>query len=66
MPGSVDGVNPAYHKRIFANPTIARAYGFVDTQHGRGCPRAGEPMMVRLHWEVPGPRPGTSQRFDPR
>jgi|HubBroStandDraft_6_1064221.scaffolds.fasta_scaffold1360677_1 hypothetical protein len=31
MPGSVDGVNPAYHKRIFANPTIARAYGFVDT-----------------------------------
>jgi hypothetical protein len=34
MPGSMDGVNPAYHKGIFGNPNTARAYGFVDTQHG--------------------------------
>jgi hypothetical protein len=34
VPGSMDGVNPAYHPGIFANPDTARAYGFVGTQHG--------------------------------
>ena len=33
-PGSMDGVNPAYHPGIFGNPNTARAYGFVQTQHG--------------------------------
>jgi hypothetical protein len=34
MPGSLAGVNPAYHPGIFGNPNTARAYGFVDTSHG--------------------------------
>jgi hypothetical protein len=34
MPGSMDGVNPAYHPGIFRNANTAKAYGFVDTQHG--------------------------------
>jgi hypothetical protein len=34
MPGSLDGVNPAYHQGIFGDPNTARAYGFVDTSHG--------------------------------
>jgi hypothetical protein len=34
MPGSLDGVNPAYHTGIFGNPNTARAYGFVETSHG--------------------------------
>jgi hypothetical protein len=34
MPGSMDGVNPAYHPGIFGNANTARAYGFVQTQHG--------------------------------
>jgi hypothetical protein len=34
MPGSLDGVNPAYHPGIFRNPATARAYGFVPTSHG--------------------------------
>jgi hypothetical protein len=34
VPGSMDGVNPAYHPGIFGNPDTARAYGFVETQHG--------------------------------
>lgn len=34
MPGSLDGVNPAYHPGIFRNANTARAYGFVETQHG--------------------------------
>jgi hypothetical protein len=34
VPGSMDGVNPAYHPAIFGNPNTARAYGFVKTQHG--------------------------------
>jgi ABC-type sugar transport system substrate-binding protein len=38
MPGSMDGVNPAYHPGIFGNTAAAKAYGFVaphQTQHGR-------------------------------
>jgi hypothetical protein len=34
MPGSLDGVNPAYHPGIFRNANTAKAYGFVETQHG--------------------------------
>jgi hypothetical protein len=34
MPGSMDGVNPAYHPGIFRNANSAKAYGFVQTQHG--------------------------------
>ena len=34
VPGSMDGVNPAYHRGIFGNPNTAKAYGFVQTQHG--------------------------------
>jgi hypothetical protein len=33
-PGSLDGVNPAYHPGIFGNANTARAYGFVETPHG--------------------------------
>ncbi|HWF97498.1 MAG TPA: hypothetical protein VG291_21315 [Xanthobacteraceae bacterium] len=34
MPGSLDGVNPAYHPGIFGNAATARSYGFVQTAHG--------------------------------
>ena len=33
VPGSLDGVNPAYHPGIFGNPAVARSYGFVKS-HG--------------------------------
>jgi hypothetical protein len=29
LPGSTDGVNPAYHPGIFGNAGAAKAYGFV-------------------------------------
>ena len=29
VPGSMDGVNPAYHPDIFGNAAAARAYGFT-------------------------------------
>jgi hypothetical protein len=34
MPGSLDGVNPAYHPGIFGNPAVARSYGFVKSRDG--------------------------------
>jgi hypothetical protein len=34
MPGSLVGVNPAYHPEIFGNPAAAAAYGFVRSQDG--------------------------------
>jgi hypothetical protein len=34
VPGSLDGVNPAFHPGIFRNANTAKAYGFVQTQHG--------------------------------
>ena len=34
VPGSLDGVNPAYHPGIFGNPAVARSYGFVKSQQG--------------------------------
>jgi hypothetical protein len=34
VPGSMDGVNPAYHPGIFRNAATAKAYGFVETSHG--------------------------------
>lgn len=36
VPGSLDGVNPAYHPGIFGNPAKAKAYGFVPSvEHGQ-------------------------------
>jgi hypothetical protein len=29
LPGSMDGVNPVYHRGIFGNADATRAYGFV-------------------------------------
>jgi hypothetical protein len=34
LPGSLDGVNPVYHPRIFGNPAVARSYGFVQSRDG--------------------------------
>jgi hypothetical protein len=34
MPGSLDGVNPADHARIFDNANATRSYGFDKTQNG--------------------------------
>jgi hypothetical protein len=34
VPGSLDGVNPAYHTGIFGNAATARSYGFVQSAHG--------------------------------
>jgi hypothetical protein len=34
MPGSLVGVNPAYHPGIFGNPAAARSYGFAKSRHG--------------------------------
>jgi hypothetical protein len=34
MPGSLDGVNPAYHRGIFGNPAVARSYGFEKSRDG--------------------------------
>lgn len=34
VPCSLDGVNPAYHPEIFANPAVAAAYGFVRSADG--------------------------------
>jgi hypothetical protein len=33
-PGSLDGVNPAYHPGIFGNPATAKRYGFVQSSDG--------------------------------
>jgi hypothetical protein len=33
-PGSLDGVNPAYHPGIFGNPATAAKYGFVRSADG--------------------------------
>jgi hypothetical protein len=40
MPGSLDGVNPAYHPDIFGNPAVASAYGFVQSRDGTWHVRA--------------------------
>ncbi len=34
VPGSLDGVNPAYHPDIFGNPAVAGEYGFVQSRDG--------------------------------
>jgi hypothetical protein len=34
MPGSLAGVNPAYHPDIFGNPAVASEYGFVQSRDG--------------------------------
>ena len=34
VPGSLDGVNPAYHPDIFGNPAVASEYGFVRSRDG--------------------------------
>jgi hypothetical protein len=33
-PCSLDGVNPSYHPEVFANPAVARAYGFAQSRDG--------------------------------
>ena len=40
VPGSLDGVNPAYHPDIFGNPTVASEYGFVRSRDGTWQVRA--------------------------
>jgi hypothetical protein len=34
IPCSLDGVNPAYHPRIFGELAVARQYGFVKSRDG--------------------------------
>ena len=34
VPGSLDGVNPAYHPEIFGSAATAAAYGFVQSPDG--------------------------------
>jgi hypothetical protein len=34
VPCSLDGVNPVYHPKIFGNPAVAYAYGFVRSRDG--------------------------------
>jgi hypothetical protein len=34
VPGSLVGVNPAYHPGIFGNPATAKSYGFVQSSDG--------------------------------
>jgi hypothetical protein len=34
VPGSLDGVNPAYHPEIFGSAATAAAYGFVRSRDG--------------------------------
>jgi hypothetical protein len=31
---SLDGVNPVYHPRIFADPAVAKEYGFFKSRNG--------------------------------
>ena len=33
-PCSLDGINPAYHPKVFGNPAVARTYGFVKALDG--------------------------------
>jgi hypothetical protein len=47
---SLDGVNPAYHPRIFGDPAVAREYGFVKSRDGnwqveKGCARGMRGVM---------------------
>jgi hypothetical protein len=44
VPGSLDGVNPAYHPEIFGNRAVAASYGFVQSPDGTwrvAAPRSG-------------------------
>jgi hypothetical protein len=34
VPCSLAGVNPVFHPKIFGNPAVARAYGFVRSRDG--------------------------------
>jgi hypothetical protein len=42
VPGSLDGVNPAYHPDIFGNPAVAAAYGFEQSRDGVWHVRGGD------------------------
>jgi len=42
VPGSLDGVNPAYHPDIFGNPAVAAEYGFVQSRDGVWHVRGGD------------------------
>ena len=41
-PCSLEGVNPAYHPEIFANPTAARGYGFAHAELPRRSRSSGD------------------------
>jgi hypothetical protein len=34
VPGSLAGLNPAFHPAIFGIPAVAKSYSVVDTAHG--------------------------------
>jgi hypothetical protein len=57
-PCSLVGVNPTYHPEIFANPAIAREYGFAQsrdgTWHTQSCP-GGRAQTVTETGERVGP-----------
>jgi hypothetical protein len=42
IPGSLDGVNPAYHPDIFGNPAVAAEYGFEQSRDGAWHVRGGD------------------------
>jgi hypothetical protein len=58
-PCSLDGVNPAYHPEIFANPAAAREYGFAQSRdgawHTQNCP-GGRDQAVTETDERASPR----------
>jgi hypothetical protein len=45
LPGSTDGVNPAYHHDVFGNADAAKAYGFVASPSRKH--RTHAPKVVR-------------------
>jgi hypothetical protein len=47
VPGSMDGVNPAYHPGIFRNAATAKSYGFVETSHGWAAAPAHDATNAR-------------------
>ena len=47
LPGSMDGVNPVDHPRIFGNPATAEAYGFVPPAKHVHRPSHGRTQNAR-------------------
>ena len=67
-PCSLEGVNPAYHPEIFANPTAARGYGFArspdGTWHTQNC-LGGRDQAVTETGESVSPRASRHHRTAP-